>query len=52
MNDFEFEMWLLESDRSRHTAIIRDLKREFREAREQEQDETKRLVKGDQGVKR
>jgi hypothetical protein len=27
MNDFEFEMRLLESDRSRHTAIIRDLKK-------------------------
>lgn len=47
MSDFQFERWLIESDRDRQGAIIRQLKRELREAREQKQVETRRLVRGD-----
>ncbi|MEP0873003.1 hypothetical protein NDA01_24755 [Trichocoleus desertorum AS-A10] len=48
MNNFEFELWLLEGDRSRHTAIIRDLKRELREEREGLKEGSKRLVRNEQ----
>lgn len=47
MNDFEFEKWLIESDRGRHTAILRDLRRELREEREQRQEGTRKLTRGE-----
>jgi hypothetical protein len=52
MSDFVYERWLIESDRDRHSAVLRQLRRELREAREQGQTETRRLVRGDQGVRR
>lgn len=48
MNDFEFERWLIESDRSRHTAILRDLKRELRQQRETAQEGKRKLLRGEQ----
>jgi hypothetical protein len=48
MSDFVYERWLIESDRNRHTAIIRDLKRELREEREGLKEGSKRLVRSEQ----
>lgn len=47
MSDLEIDKWWIESDRDRHSTLLRQLKRELREAREQGQTETRRLVKGD-----
>lgn len=47
MSDFEIDKWWIENDRDRHSAVLRQLRRELREAREQGQTENKRLVRGD-----
>jgi hypothetical protein len=47
MSDFVYERWLLESDRDRHSAVVRQLRQELREAREQGQERTRRLTRGE-----